>query len=237
MNKDCNIELNHRAKTDGRIVSTLLGLSLLIHYRVRSGMYWFNAIELKKRKEANIQDAYDKIPSPKSVHLVHAAIFIRAISEYHYRKIVLDFRSSAVISKSTIEELIMLKKKNEEKTQGKKQLHELQNQRTVVVYGDANFLSMKGHSPASVKKTLQAIVQKALVVLINENNPPIKCMTEEGIVLCKTFVCPEKNTMIEKEQLKYPLKLCTSCSDDNKTLFTESFNIDSRYPSLCHNKN
>ncbi|KAI8889146.1 hypothetical protein K501DRAFT_267350 [Backusella circina FSU 941] len=46
-------------------------------------MSWFNAIELKKREEANIQDAYDKIPSLKSVHLVHVATYIRAISECH----------------------------------------------------------------------------------------------------------------------------------------------------------
>ncbi|KAI8878103.1 hypothetical protein K501DRAFT_277855 [Backusella circina FSU 941] len=175
-------------------------------YKVRSGMPWLNAIELKKREEANIQDAYDKIPSLKSVHLVHVVTYIRAISECHNsivffffmkgyqhrerqrymysdRKVALDFISNVVISKTTTEEPIMLvhtsyksrRKKVRKKHRKKKQLHQLQNQKTVVAYGDANFLSIKGHSPAPVKKTLQAIAQKALVVLINEYKTSITC--------------------------------------------------------------
>ncbi|KAI8889194.1 hypothetical protein K501DRAFT_267078 [Backusella circina FSU 941] len=86
---------------------------------IRSGTPWFNAIELKKREEANVQDVYDKIPSSKSVHLVHVETYIRAILECHNRR--------------------------------KKQLHQLENQRTVVVYSDAKFLRIKGYSPAPVK--------------------------------------------------------------------------------------
>ncbi|KAI8885883.1 hypothetical protein K501DRAFT_270299 [Backusella circina FSU 941] len=111
-----------------------------------------NAIELKKREEAKIQDVCDKIPSPKSVHLVHVATYMRTISECHNRK------------------------KSEGKSIGnKKQLHQLQNQRTVVAYGDANFLRIKGHSPAPVKKTLQTIPKKALVILIDEYKTFITC--------------------------------------------------------------
>ncbi|KAI8877048.1 hypothetical protein K501DRAFT_278816 [Backusella circina FSU 941] len=58
---------------------------------------------------------------------------------YSNRKVALDFISNVVINKTTTEEPIML------------QLHQLESQRTVVAYGDANFLSIKGHSPAPVK--------------------------------------------------------------------------------------
>ncbi|KAI8880338.1 hypothetical protein K501DRAFT_275673 [Backusella circina FSU 941] len=68
---------------------------------------------------------------------------------------------------------ITVRKKHKEK----KQFHQLENQKTVVAYGDANFLSIKGHSPAPVKKTLQAIAQKALAILINEYKTSITCST------------------------------------------------------------
>ncbi|KAI8878408.1 hypothetical protein K501DRAFT_277564 [Backusella circina FSU 941] len=135
-------------------------------YKVRSGMSWFKAIELKKKEETNIPDAYDKIPSPKSVHLY----FFYFMKGYQHRerqgymysnmKVVLDFISNILINKTTTEELIMLvhtscksrrKKKVRKKHRGKKQLHQIENQRTVVAYGDANSLSVKEHSPAPVK--------------------------------------------------------------------------------------
>ncbi|KAI8882930.1 hypothetical protein K501DRAFT_273169 [Backusella circina FSU 941] len=179
---------------------------------------------------------------------------------YSNRKVALDFISNVVINKTTTEEPIMLthtswRKKHKEK----KQLHQLENQRTVVAYGDANFLSIKGHSPASVKKTLQAIAKKALVVLINEYKTPITCSTchnpLDNVYSSEDFKCEHILTafiIIEKEQLKYPLKLCPSCSDGTKTLFwnrdvnaainirdvlmyyiNSGFNVD----SLRHNKN
>ncbi|KAI8891182.1 hypothetical protein K501DRAFT_265055 [Backusella circina FSU 941] len=83
----------------------------------------------------------------------------------------------------------------------KKQLHQLQNQRTVVAYGDANFLRKKGHSPTPVKKTLQAIAQKALIVLINEYQTSITCSTchnpLDNVYSSEDFKCEHRKRTIE----------------------------------------
>ncbi|KAI8882658.1 hypothetical protein K501DRAFT_273478 [Backusella circina FSU 941] len=80
-------------------------------YKVKFGTPWFNAIVLKKREEANIQDVYDKIPSPK-------VPYQSAITGYQHRerqgymysnkKTALDFISSVVIIKTKTEEPVML---------------------------------------------------------------------------------------------------------------------------------
>jgi hypothetical protein len=48
-------------------------------------MNWGNQIELKKRENANIQQVYGMIPSPKSADWQNITTYIIAISRTHNR--------------------------------------------------------------------------------------------------------------------------------------------------------
>ncbi|KAI8876335.1 hypothetical protein K501DRAFT_279508 [Backusella circina FSU 941] len=183
----------------------------IVHFPISRPSTMYSVLRLALTKGLPIpENCYNKqspgelVTTNDFIHYIYAdekelQVIRKTISNLDHelkKRMQYEFNTSSNMNKNLLEQM-----KKKQKTQGKKQLHELQNQRTVVAYGDANFLRKKGHSPAPVKKTLQVIAQKALVVLINECKTSTTYFTchkpSDNVRRSEYFKCELKKRTIE----------------------------------------